>query len=52
MVPCTQEGGRGGTIHCAIWFVGEIQGGEGVNQEYTNEYLVKAKEKCRRQVGS
>jgi len=28
MVPGTQEGGRGGTIHCAILFVGQIQGGE------------------------
>jgi len=28
MVPGTQEGGRGGTIHCAILFVGKIQGSE------------------------
>jgi len=27
-MPGTQEGGRGGTVHCAILFVGKIQGGE------------------------
>jgi len=56
MVPGTLEGRRGRSIHCAILFVGEIQGNaimevfranhridECTIPEYTNESLVKAK---------